>query len=594
MDRAPLKRCQGETMAQKDKDALRKSALDSAARQLDGKKVELVLEDRDTVPSTKATVHRFVVRPADEPNGPHATVVLDDAGKAVDLAKLSLAEGKDFFSPDLAVEFPKALLGRFVTVNPKVNDIQLTECGFRETITVTIPAQPIAQKVDVYFLADNTGSMQPAIDNVKAGASTIMTTLAGLVPDIQFGVGNYRDFKDSIFPPTLPAFHNQLSITANQANVSAAINAWFALEGGDIPEASLYGLHEVATGATGWRPGAMKFIVWFGDAPGHEPVCAPIWGGGFPITRTTVIGDLKSAAFVTAIQPNGLAVLAVSITTGPGLDGASTGGYANCNSDNLTGQATAITTATGGSLTSGVNPSAVANAILNALLTAIQIHNVSLVPSGAIAPFVTSITPAGGYGPLDPTKPHTLTFDLVFERNFETCSLRDQVFTGSIDVVADHVVIARKPTKITIPKCRYHYVAKFVCGVNEVPDELCSPVRPGRYSTEINIYNGYCSEALIEKRITPVVLNSEAIGREPRFGKEMAQDRIELPPFTATMDDCCRLAELLKQNPVGPLMIGFLEIVSTVPLTVTAVYTATGLRDDAVSIEVEQIHEIRR
>jgi hypothetical protein len=41
-------------------------------------------------------------------------------------------------------------------------------------------------------------------------------------------------------------------------------------------------------------------------------------------------------------------------------------------------------------------------------------------------------------------------------------------------------------------------------------------------------------------------------------------------------------------------MIGFLEIVSTVPLTVTAVYTATGLKDDAVSIEVEQIHEIRR
>jgi hypothetical protein len=425
-----------------------------------------------------------------------------------------------------------------------------------------------------------------------------MTTLANLVPDIQFGVGNYRDFNDlPAFPPTLPAFHNQLSITANQAAVTAAINNWSAKEGGDTPEASLYGLHEVATGATGWRSGSMKFIVWFGDAPGHEPVCGPIWGGAFNITRTTVIADLKSAPFVTAIQPNGLAVLAISVNSGlgsTGLDGASTGGYANCNSDGLTGQATAITSATGGSLTSGVNPSTVANAILNALITAISIHNVSLVPSGAIAPFVTSITPPVVVGPLDPTKPHTLKFDLVFERGFETCSLRDQVFTGSIDVVADHVVVARKPTKITIPKCRYHYVAKFVCGVNEVPDERCSPVRPGRYSTEINIYNGYCSDAVIEKHITPVVLNGEAIGREPHFGKETAQDKIVLPPFTATMDDCCRLAELLKQNPVGPLTIGFLEIVSSVPLTVTAVYTATGLRDDAVSIEVEQIHEIRR
>lgn len=585
-------------MAQKDIEALRKSALDAATKQLDGKKVELVLEDTDTVPSSKANLNRFLVRPAGEPNGPHTTVVLDDAGKAVDLAKLSLAEGKDFFSPDLAVELPKALLDKVVTINPKVNDIQLTECGFRETITVTIPAQPIAQKVDVYFLADNTGSMGPAIANVISGANTILTTLAGIVPDIQFGVGNYRDFNDfPPLPPTLPAFHNQLSITANQAAVTAAINAWTAQEGGDTPEASLYGLHQVATGPTGWRSGAMKFIVWFGDAPGHEPVCGPIWGGAFNITRTTVIADLKSAAFVTAIQPNGLAALAVSVNTGPGLDAASTGTYAGCPSDGLTGQATAITAATGGSLSVGINPSNVATTILNALKAAIAIKNVSLVPSGAIAPFVTSITPAGGYGPLDPTKPHTLTFDLVFERNFEMCSLRDQVFTGSIDVVADHVVVARKPTKITIPKCHYHYVVKFVCGVNEVPGEACSPVRSGRYSTEINIYNGYCSDALIEKRIVPVVLKGEAIGREPRIGKQMAEDRIVLPPFTATMDDCCRLAELLKQ-PVtsnGPLTIGFLEIVSTVPLTVTAVYTATGLKnDDAVSIDVEQIHEIRR
>jgi hypothetical protein len=162
--------------------------------------------------------------------------------------------------------------------------------------------------------------------------------------------------------------------------------------------------------------------------------------------------------------------------------------------------------------------------------------------------------------------------------------------------VADHVVVAKKPTKITIPKCRYHYVVKYVCGQNEVPGERCTPVRPGRYSTEINIHNGYCSEAVIEKHVVPVVLKGEAIAREPRIGKEMARDKIVLPPQTATMDDCCRLDELLKQ-PVtsdGPLNIGFLEIVSTVPVTVTAVYTATGLKDDAVSIDVEQIREVCR
>jgi hypothetical protein len=591
MDRALLNRRKEKKMAKGDIEALRKKALESLSKHLEGRKAEIVAEETDTVPSSKETVHRFTVRPADNPNGPHSTIVLDAGGKPVDLSKLSLAEGRAFFAvPEPKVELPKGIVDRLVKIEPKVNDIQLSECGFREKITVTIPAQAIGEKVDVYFLADNTGSMGPAIANVRAGASAIMSALVGLGLDIQFGVGNYQDFTDPV------AFQNQQVITANQAAVTAAINNWGPHDGSDLPEANLYGLQQVASVA-GWRPGAMKFIVWFGDAPGHEPVCAAVWGGGFNITRATVISALH--AVTTPNQPNGIAVLAISVNTGPGstgLDGPSTDGYPGCPSNNLPGQATDITTATSGSLATNIDPSAVAATILNALIKAIQIKNVNLVPSGAIAPFVTSISPAGGFGPLDPTKTNTLTFDVVFERGAERCLLRDQVFTGSIDVVMDHVVVAKKPTKITIPKCRYHYTVKFVCGVNEMKEEGCSPVRPGRYATEINIYNGHCSNAVIEKHVVPVVLKGEPIGREPRIGKETARDRIELPPRTATMDDCCRLAELLNQ-PVtlnGPLTIGFLEIISDVPLTVTAVYTASGFRDDSVSIDVEQILEVRK
>ena len=575
-------------MDQSNNEALRRTALKLLSKRLEGKNPEIVLEETDTVPSSKASIFKFVARPAEEPNGRHMSVVLDAEGEPVDLARLSLSEGKVFFPvPDLEVDVPKKLRARRIKIDPRVNDIQLTECGFREKITVKIPAQPIREKVDVYFLADNTGSMGSSIANVQAGANTIMTTLAGLVPDIQFGVGNYRDFTDP------DAFQNQQSMTANQGLVLNAINNWSATGGADLPEAQLFALQEVASVA-GWRPGALKFIVWFGDAPGHEPICGPVWGGGFDITRATVITALTSVT--TPQQPNGIAVLAISVTGGSGLDAASSGGYPGCPSNGLASQATDITTATDGSLSVGINPSDVANAILNALINAIQIQNVNLVPSGAIAPFVTSITPAGGYGPLDPTKPHTLVFDVVFERGSESCALRDQVFTGSINVVMDHAVVAKKPTKITIPKCRYHYVVKYVCGVNETPGEKCSPVRPGRYSTEINIFNGYCSEAKIEKHVVPLVLRGRVLGREPRVAKERARDEILLPPRTATMDDCCRLAELLDQ-PVtsdGPLNIGFLELVSTAPLTVTAVYTATGLRDDSVSIDVEQIAEDRR
>src|SRR5947209_11151659 len=297
-----------KTMAQGNVDALRKSALASLDKQFEGKKAEIVAEETDIVPSSKETLHRFYVRPADEPNAAHATVVLDSAGKAVDLAKLSAAEGRDFFAAAVpTIDLPKALLDKVVTINPKVNDIQLTECGFRETVTVTIPAQPIAQKVDVYFLADNTGSMGPAIANVKAGASAILSTLAGIVPDIQFGVGNYHDFGD----PSV--FQNQLALTsvtsapASQLPVLNAINGWSANFGGDTPESALHALHQVATGPIGWRGGSMKFIVWFGDAPSHEPICNAVWSGPFPIDRAKVISELGPlSVWATSIQPKGI------------------------------------------------------------------------------------------------------------------------------------------------------------------------------------------------------------------------------------------------------------------------------------------------
>ena len=58
------------------------------------------------------------------------------------------------------------------------------------------------------------------------------------------------------------------------------------------------------------------------------------------------------------------------------------------------------------------------------------------------------------------------------------------------------------------------------------------------------------------------------------------------------MDDCCRIGELLLGAPSTspiPLTIGFMEIVSNREISVTAVYTASGQKSHAVSIDVEQI-----
>lgn len=132
----------------------------------------------------------------------------------------------------------------------------------------------------------------------------------------------------------------------------------------------------------------------------------------------------------------------------------------------------------------------------------------------------------------------------------------------------------------------------FVCGVEPECACACGPVRPGSYATEINIYNHNAEKVAIRKYVVPVVLAGAPAGREPRVVGRRAEDAIVLPPHSATMDDCCRLAELLLGAPAQgalPLTVGFLEIVSPVELSVTAVYTASSPNANSISIDVDQI-----
>ena len=236
------------------------------------------------------------------------------------------------------------------------------------------------------------------------------------------------------------------------------------------------------------------------------------------------------------------------------------------------------------------------------------IVNVKLVATGATAPFVTSITPAAGFGPLPGNQPHTLTFEVVFNGTMP-CRNEAQVFGGTLDVVVTfgeaagtvpgrERVVARKPVRVTVPECQplFSYSVKFVCGVQEECGCACAPVRPGAYATEINIYNYQPREARIRKVIVPVVFAGAVLGREPQFAQAKAHDKIILPPRTATMDDCCRIGALLVGGTPGaalPLTIGFLEIVSNQELAVSAVYTASDLKSGSLSIDVEDVRPRR-
>jgi hypothetical protein len=589
-------------MAERIPDVLWRRAQERFKQREDVENLRVGRTEVDEVPSSGRKVYRVDAFEAGDPNGRRYEIVLDEEGEEVDLAVLAERENKEFFArapfepgPPRAVAAPAAS----ITIEPTGNILLLKQGETsQEIVTVTVPPNVGVSKLDVYFLADTTGSMEPIIAAVQTGANSILSALNTGFPalDMAFGVGNYTDFPRD--PST--AFAHQLAPTTTVADVTNAINAWSLSGGGDIPEGQLFALDQLAEtpgGTIGWRSDAKRIIVWFGDAPGHDPVCAAI--SGLP-------SDVTEASVTTKLVGQDISVIAISTDTGTpdALDGDPTSGadyVSACGPPGGTpGQATRITTATGGTLVVGIDETMIVDTIIDLVSSAAQtINNLSLVPTGSSAPFVVSITPGGGHGPLPGTVEHVLTFTVDF-RGVEPCAKEDRVFDGFLNAVADGVVVARKRVQITVPACKpevqYSYSVKFVCGVQgeDPPDRLCLPgVRPGIYATEVNIHNYHDEPVPIEKFVLPLVVEGRPRGREPEFTKVSAQDQMTLPPNTATMDDCCRIAELLFGQPAPAglrLAIGLLEIVSPRELHVTAVYTVTNARGGAsVSIDVEQI-----
>jgi hypothetical protein len=300
-------------------------------------------------------------------------------------------------------------------VSPQTVSLQLNP-GQSATVTKEVQTTKLPPKSDFVFLADNTSSMTPSIDDVKANAQTVIDAIEGSgATDARYGVGNYEDFTQG--GPCLHGFELDTDLTDATA-AKAAINTWTAEAGCDIAEANFFGLHRVAVHDISWRPDSARFVVWFGDAPSHDPICdaLPTYGDPHsPITEASVTADLQS---------QGVHVIAVSAPSGPGLDAdptvLSTDYGVLCGPpDGLAGQATRIAAATGG--VHLVNPPAtsISQTIIDAInalppipvvvtpvatcdagLTATNSPPTQTVPSGSTATFTETIavSPAAPLG----------------------------------------------------------------------------------------------------------------------------------------------------------------------------------------------------
>ena len=216
-------------------------------------------------------------------------------------------------------------------VQPRTVELDL-DPGESATVTKTVqtPANGQRQKLDVYFLADTTGSMGTAIADVRNNSNAILNAIDAASDDSQYGVGDYKDVGDPY------VFKNCTGITPDRDLVrNTCITGWSASGGGDEPEGQLFALQRVATGAGGFRPNSARVIVWFGDAPGHDPR-----------------NGATEASATAALQAAGIKVFAISV---------------GANRLNLTGQASRIAAATNGLFRSGVNPAELADVIIAGL-----------------------------------------------------------------------------------------------------------------------------------------------------------------------------------------------------------------------------------
>lgn len=203
-----------------------------------------------------------------------------------------------------------------------------------------------ASKVDIFMLADNTGSMGSMIGSVWIGADAILGSLASRY-DATFGVGRYLgDPSESMQrnPSTNEfGYARLLSQTKDRSMTKSAIGSWFADGGGDPPEGAFDALRQVAAD-TPWRSDAQRIVVWFGDAPSHTETT----------TRAEAIQALQ-AADVRVVAFNNAAA-------GTGIDGR----Y-GIEAAELPGQASEIVTRAGGALvhdTSHLTGAAFANAVI--------------------------------------------------------------------------------------------------------------------------------------------------------------------------------------------------------------------------------------
>jgi hypothetical protein len=197
-----------------------------------------------------------------------------------------------------------------------------------ELKTVDVPGRPM--RADVVFAFDLTGSMSGVLNTAKANATAMMDTLNAMGVDVQFGVMSHMDYPgyyDSFGYATTYgdasfgdyAYRLDRAVTADTPSVNAAIGTLSIGNGVDNPEDYTRILYEsYADPNVGWRPGAKRILVKFGDNVPHddnleEGISGGSWSTGGDPGRDGVMGtadDLDLQSVLAQMAANNVSLIA--------------------------------------------------------------------------------------------------------------------------------------------------------------------------------------------------------------------------------------------------------------------------------------------
>jgi hypothetical protein len=236
-----------------------------------------------------------------------------------------------------------ALVGRALATTPGVSPASVSQSqnpGTTFNIQKTVNTPEIPPTPDIVLLVDNTYSMYSAISDIIANLKSVISSVTSSQPTAEFAVVEFGDDQGG---STVPFWVDQ-GLTSDVTALQNAVNGLTASGGDDTPEDWINGLYQIATGAISFRSGSSRVVVLVSDAPSHDP------SGGHTLNDA-----------ITVLKAANIRVIAVDVgydyPPAPGKGGIDTNG-----------QATSVTSATGGSLIPvGSGASGVTDAIISGL-----------------------------------------------------------------------------------------------------------------------------------------------------------------------------------------------------------------------------------